>query len=215
MLNGTVYRRPRLVRLTDVTDYLSSPTEQNQWPTPTPSDCHIENLKSEQLKEGGKRSMNLPKAVKTWPTPTRRMADRSSGKIGRIHNKKPEDLSAAVKIDLENIMNQIEEEYGNEIPQTYPTPTANMMDMSTMEKQRTSGQKRAKNKLYPTPRGSKGGVGMCGGTGSREMIQTLRESEQITEEEKKSMISGRGGQLSPLWVEWLMGFPPEWTDLDV
>ena len=23
-----------------------------------------------------------------------------------------------------------------------------------------------------------------------------------------------GGQLNPTWVEWLMGFPPEWTDLN-
>jgi DNA (cytosine-5)-methyltransferase 1 len=23
-----------------------------------------------------------------------------------------------------------------------------------------------------------------------------------------------GGQLNPQWVEWLMGFPPEWTALD-
>lgn len=24
-----------------------------------------------------------------------------------------------------------------------------------------------------------------------------------------------GGSLNPLWVEWLMGFPPGWTDCDV
>jgi len=25
--------------------------------------------------------------------------------------------------------------------------------------------------------------------------------------------SAVGGKLNPLWVEWLMGFPPGWTDL--
>jgi hypothetical protein len=23
-----------------------------------------------------------------------------------------------------------------------------------------------------------------------------------------------GGQMNPTWVEWLMGFPPGWTDLN-
>ena len=27
--------------------------------------------------------------------------------------------------------------------------------------------------------------------------------------------SGVSGSLNPLWVEWLMGFPPGWTDCDV
>jgi hypothetical protein len=27
--------------------------------------------------------------------------------------------------------------------------------------------------------------------------------------------SGTSGSLNPLWVEWLMGFPPGWTDCDV
>ena len=31
---------------------------------------------------------------------------------------------------------------------------------------------------------------------------------------KKSKLAGAvGGQLNPAWVEWLMGFPPGWTDL--
>jgi DNA (cytosine-5)-methyltransferase 1 len=27
-------------------------------------------------------------------------------------------------------------------------------------------------------------------------------------------VAGRGGQLNPEWVEWLMGFPLGWTDLE-
>ena len=66
-------------------------------------------------------------------------------------------------------------------------------------------------KIYPTPRGGEGGVGMCGGTGSRDMLQDLKDRGQITEEERKAMQSGNGGQLNPPWVEWLMGYPRNWT----
>jgi len=27
-------------------------------------------------------------------------------------------------------------------------------------------------------------------------------------------VTGNGGRLNPMWVEWLMGFPPGWTDLE-
>jgi hypothetical protein len=69
-------------------------------------------------------------------------------------------------------------------------------------------------KMFPTPRGSEGGTGMCGGTGSMEMINKLKESGDITDEEARSMIAGNGGQLSPLWVEWFMGYPIGWTDYE-
>ena len=60
--------------------------------------------------------------------------------------------------------------------------------------------------VYPTPRGGSGGVGMCGGTGAREKLQDLKDEGVITEEERKSMQNGRGGQLSADWVEPLMGY---------
>lgn len=65
-------------------------------------------------------------------------------------------------------------------------------------------------KLWPTP---STGAGLCGGTGNFKQLQKLKEQGQITEEERKSMLQGNGGQLNPEWVEWLMGFPPGWTEL--
>lgn len=75
-----------------------------------------------------------------------------------------------------------------------------------MSAHRTSGKG---SSLWPTPRGSEGGVGMVGGTGHWEMLQAKTDSK----EEALAMGAGNGGKLNPTWVEWLMGFPDGWTDL--
>ena len=66
--------------------------------------------------------------------------------------------------------------------------------------------------LWPTPTT---GAGLCGGTGNFQQLKKLKDSGQITEEERRNMSQGNGGQLNPTWVEWLMGFPLGWTDLNV
>ena len=66
--------------------------------------------------------------------------------------------------------------------------------------------------MYPTPTT---GAGICGGSGNYQQLKGLEASGQITAEERQSMSAGNGGQLNPMWVEWLMGFPIGWTDLNV
>jgi len=106
---------------------------------------------------------------------------------------------------------------------SWPTPQA--MDARQDVRMRSELSEKAKKggcsnlreevhrRTFPTPRGSEGGIGMCGGQGSRDMLIDLKEDGQITETERKAMQSGNGGQLNPTWVEWLMGFPLGWTDL--
>ena len=65
--------------------------------------------------------------------------------------------------------------------------------------------------FYPTPTT---GAGLCGGTGNFQQLKKLQEAGEITEEERRNMSQGNGGQLNPTWVEWLMGFPLGWTDLN-
>lgn len=63
--------------------------------------------------------------------------------------------------------------------------------------------------MWPTPRTK----GMCGGTGSFQKMKDLETKGIITPDERKQMTAGSGGQLNPTWVEWLMGWPLEWTAL--
>jgi DNA (cytosine-5)-methyltransferase 1 len=53
-----------------------------------------------------------------------------------------------------------------------------------------------------------------GNAGSQQILQRKVESGELTLEEKKKMTAGHGGSLNPTWVEWLMGFPLGWTDLE-
>jgi hypothetical protein len=46
------------------------------------------------------------------------------------------------------------------------------------------------------------------------MLQTKVDEGVITEEDKRKMSAGNNGHLNPTWVEWLMGFPLGWTDLE-
>lgn len=63
---------------------------------------------------------------------------------------------------------------------------------------------------WPTPTFGK----MAGGKGAYERIQTMYSEGTISDEERKAMQAGNGGKLNPQWVEWLMGFPLGWTDLE-
>jgi hypothetical protein len=63
--------------------------------------------------------------------------------------------------------------------------------------------------MWPTPTHGK----MAGETGEFNKVQALYSDGKISDEEK-SMQAGNGGKLNPTWVEWLMGFPLGWTDLE-
>jgi len=93
----------------------------------------------------------------------------------------------------------------------------------------------AAKEMWPTPRAREGNAGKPGSAASihnmekgylvgivQEMYPTpaardYKDVGQNTNYEnlkKKSKLAGAvGGQLNPAWVEWLMGFPPGWTDL--
>ena len=86
-------------------------------------------------------------------------------------------------------------------------------------------------KMWPTP--TAGQCGMTATTGGRPVEKSTHLSTQVFLEEQRKLLPtpiasdrenlggkpGRlqttvGGQLNPTWVEWLMGFPIGWTDLN-
>ena len=62
-------------------------------------------------------------------------------------------------------------------------------------------------KLWPTPTASEDAAGTPNGK-MQSMLGNHPDIRGTTQEEWD------GGQLNPTWVEWLMGWPIGWTDLN-
>ncbi len=156
------------------------------WPTATASDWKCRGPNSHQ--------QGLPEAVRMWPTPTARdfKGANSITHLTRDGKRNHTDqLANAVKL--------------------WPTPTSRCGTGASQAETRQGGPDlQTAVQMYPTPTT---GAGLCGGTGNYQQLKALEASGQITEEERRSVASGSGGQLNPTWVEWLMGFPLGWTDL--
>ena len=67
--------------------------------------------------------------------------------------------------------------------------------------------------LFPTPRASNPGS-RINSKGGKILQQEVEKSVGIRDSSGK-LVNRNGGQLNPQWVEWLMGFPQGWTDLEV
>jgi hypothetical protein len=93
----------------------------------------------------------------------------------------------------------------------WPTPTVQgNYNKKGLSKKSGDGLATAVNKMWPTPttRDHKGGY--VGGRirNGKVSWDTLDVAVQHTDNQEKV-----SGSLNPTWVEWLMGFPIEWTEL--
>ena len=186
--NGIVYRRPPLVPLTDVIGCSSLPT-------PTP------HRKGNQSQGGGAPYRpSLTEMAEAgdfrrhWPT--HRVAvlhGKAKPKKGHTHGW---DLPAAVKDSLE------EKPIGK-----FPTPTSRDYkdNASPGALARKSPGLGAIAQMYPTP------------TTPRPHDNENTAGKYLPSQNQKdlaSVVVPDGGQLNPQWVEWLMGYPDGWTDLE-
>ncbi len=108
----------------------------------------------------------------------------------------------------------------------WPTPQA--ADHKNMD---TAGQKMLSSevKLWPTPHANchtgAGSQGRAGGDNRQTAVKmwptaTARDwrsgkaSEATMQRNSRPLSETVGGSLNPAWVEWLMGYPEGWTDLN-
>lgn len=138
----------------------------------------------------GTKNMTLPYAIKFWQTPV--ADDAVNRKAGKYNSRGEPKLSAQV---------------------LFPTPTAREGTGAQPNTGRTGGKSlRETIQMYPTPVASD-----WNGAPSLERINQRKESSsrgtRLPETLAYQMQEEVGGQLNPAWVEWLMGFPIGWTDL--
>lgn len=231
--SGMLFRRSRSVPHTFVTGY-------SLWPTPRAEKTTEEDPEVwlKRHERGDVATPPLALAVRMLPTPT--AADAKRGPDLTRENREGsggDDLTTRVARDLWPTPtvtgNNNKSEYGPKAgdglawsvkKRTWPTPTSrDWKDTPGMATEGPDGRNRVDmlaravhnpHLRFPTPRGSEGGVGMYGGTGSRQMLESLETQGRISSEEKRSMEAGGGGRLNPDWVEWLMGLPIGWTALE-
>jgi len=126
-----------------------------------------------------------------WPTPT--VADSKSNGTKSQMNRETVNLSTAVKV-------------------MFSTPRAS--DMENPASKRMNGtdhrhQLREEVHMFPTPNASDNRD-----RGNLSMPSIQRRIQKGKQLNLSMVVDQTSGSLNPLWVEWLMGFPPEWTALD-
>ncbi len=134
-----------------------------------------------------------------------------------LPQRSPESLQRLATVSKKGAkrLSNLREQVNPETLRMWPTPTARDYKDGNAKSCRNvpvNGLLGRAVHLYPTP---KTGARLCGGSGNYQQLKELEASGQITEEECHSMLVDNGGQLNPMWVEWLMGFPVGWTDLNV
>jgi hypothetical protein len=153
-----------------------------------------------------------------WPTPTA-VTRPMEGNV-RIYRAKIE-AGEMTEAEAEAILGKSVWAAQGAIPMMWPTPTTQEVEHPEAQLTET-GRRKSKNGntshsigladavlLWPTPTANG-----WGSTGHRAMLDKQITQGFMPESDKLPMTAGNGGRLNPTWVEWLMGFPTGWTDLE-
>ena len=241
MRNGIAYQLPVSAPLTEETESSSWPTISTKGYTHAAEGMigiFRRKVEKGELTEQEAETMMAaslrPPRMKLWRTPT---AEGDGGKRGLGRASVQETLDKNRTVTLTRMVRDVEmnrwptpvAQEGGESKdpsargkklhlevQRWPTPRASSAHgASKNEVMKGNPKGRLETEvivqaLYPTPSAS---AGMRGGSGARKRIEKLSLQVNLSEEEERSFINGIG-QLNPTWVEWLMGFPLEYTELD-
>jgi DNA (cytosine-5)-methyltransferase 1 len=192
-LNGRLFPQPQLVRRIVEIASLS-------WPTPVSSSSMDEDISTvrARLDKGKPYKSRLVEAIALAPTPSGNWPTPTVSDIYADNLKSSQQTDGSMhSVSLAHAV------------QMWPTPTATV-DTSNINGKFNSLTLWDAVRMSPTPTHGK----LAGGSGAFQQIQDKYENNEITLEEKKAMQAGNGGRLNPMWVEWLMGFPIGWTDLE-
>jgi DNA (cytosine-5)-methyltransferase 1 len=185
MQNGALYQLPTLVQTISEKGFGLEPNNETFFHTPNTTGM-----------DGGSNSRKALKK-RMWLTPRVVEVDETPENFRRRMNSKR--------------ANDRKDGFGSLTMQVkWPTPMstehkANRQIRENHQNGLTSAVLAKEIKKWPTPRTK----GMCGGTGSWDLL-----NKNTTVQEARQMGAGNGGQLNPTWVEWLMGWPLGWTDLN-
>ena len=170
------------------------------WPTPKAADSNPAGAPAmlRYNEKTGRRT--LMTEVQKWPTPTAGDS-KASGSRNTEQSKAHAGMSLTDAVRGDGGKGRM-----------WPTPTKNANQDCPSERRRNTPALASAVKVWPTPAAHEGRLGYqdrtLGKKGSQESLCT----KVIDEEGGRRATSG---QLNPTWVEWLMGFPLEWTDLNV
>jgi DNA (cytosine-5)-methyltransferase 1 len=140
-----------------------------------------------------------------WPTPTTQEVEHPNAELTPTGRRKSKDGKTSHSLGLADAV------------QMWPTPvSSNSMaeDISTVQARLKNG-KPYKSRLieavamWPTPRAAQG-ESRNHTVYAREYGKPQNLENRIAQREPTAI----GGKLNPMWVEWLMGFPTGWTDLE-
>jgi hypothetical protein len=169
------------------------------WQTPVADD----SINRKQGKWNSRGEPKLSAEVKLWPTPTAWDSERRGSKdTSNLYQ------TSTGSVRRRNGTNKSSNCGLVDTVKLWPTPKAN-----DPEKRGDFDVNNPRNGLpaavrkWPTPlardsRTVKGGARSMNAIGSEPLISQVAETEHVT-----------SGRLNPTWVEWLMGWPMEWTDL--
>jgi hypothetical protein len=148
----------------------------------------------------------------SWPTPTA-VTRPMEGNV-RLYRAKVE-AGEMTEAEAEAILGKSVWEAQGKLPAMWPTPTTQEVEHPTATWNKM-GRRLSKN-------GSQSTHGM----GLADAVQmwptpTVDDANNVNPKPNRfrglvaavNETSGNGGKLNPTWVEWLMGFPLGWTDLE-
>jgi hypothetical protein len=167
---------------------ITDATGSSSWPTPTTQEVeHPDatiNQKGRRVSKDGKNSHSLGLADAVRLWPTPTAVTRPMEGNVRLYRAKIE-AGEMTEEEATQILGKSPFEAQGKIPAIWRTPTVD--DSKNVNPK-------------PNRHGS--------------LVAQVNEAEKSSPATSETGAAGNGGKLNPTWVEWLMGFPPGWTDLE-